>query len=289
MPVGAPKPPVPLRNAVDIAELCLADPCDETRALGSFWPSSRVSFESRLVKTFKACNPPADYEPHISELCGFYAKLAVAKVSGERFDWVVRVLGSREMEAEPSRPQSMLADMICSTTGARNATDLFFRSGARPPMRAIGRLAGPDALKARLQYVVQDLFVRPRRIEGSVLLLDDIANTGASTRVYGFALKQLAGASRVCAVNLAATRFGGGKDGRGMLLLDTSALAETPSLLSVWVDEAGVFHEREDCPSIRKPITCEPRFIAERSAAPCPTCAARQTPRRKWWQFWTSC
>lgn len=283
--ISAPRPPIPLRNALDIADLCLTDPCDKTPALGSFWPHSRMSFESRLVKAFKACSPVSEHEPHISALCRFYAKLVVEELGGEKFDWVVRVLGSREKQAESSRPQSMLADMLCSMVGARNGTDLFFKSEARPPMRSVDRLAGSEALKARLQYVVQDLFVRPKQLSGSVLLIDDIGNTSASTRVYGSALKEIAGASRVCAVNLAVTRFGGGKDGRGMLLLDTTGLAESPSLGPVWVDDGGTFHTREDCPSIRKPMTCEPRFVAERASAPCSTCAAGPTPRRKWWQF----
>ena len=209
----------------------------------------------------------------------------VAKLGGQKIDWVVRVLGSQEKEADPNRPQTMLADMICLMTGARNATEIFFKSETRSPMRMVDRLAGPEALKARLQYVVQDLFIRPKELGGSVLLIDDIGNTGASTRVYGFALKEIAGADRVCALNLALTRFARGKDGRGMLLLDTSGLAELPSLGPVWVDEAGVFHAREDCASVLRPMTCEPRFVAERAAAACATCAARMTPRRKWWQF----
>lgn len=278
-----PKPPIPLRNAVDIAELCASDPCDETRVLGSFWPYSRMSFESRLAKAFKACNPVADFEPHISALCRFYARLVVHSLGTAKFDWVVRVLSSAEKEAEGSRPQGLLADMLCSMTGARSATDLFFKSETRPPMRVVDRLAGREALKARLQYVVQDLFVRPRHLGGNVLLIDDISNTGASTRVYAFALKELAGASRVCAVNLAATRYAGGKDGRGMLRLDTSGLTEWLSLGEVWVDEAQVFHARQDCPTATKRLTSEVRFIAEREAAPCPTCTPAEPPRRKWW------
>jgi len=280
------KPPIPVRNAVDVAELCANYPCDETRVLGSFWPYSRMSFESRLAKAFKACNPVSDFEPHISALCRFYARLVVHSVGTAKFDWVVRVLGSAEKEAEGSRPQGLLADMLCSMTEARNATDLFFKSEARPPMRVVDRLAGREALKARLQYVVQDLFVRPRQLGGSVLLIDDISNTGASTRVYAFALKELAGASRVCAVNLAATRYAGGKDGLGMLLLDTGGLAEWPSLGEVWVDEAQVLHTRQDCSTTANHLTSEVRFIAQRETTPCPICTEKPTTtRRKWWQF----
>jgi hypothetical protein len=280
-----PKPPIPLRNAVDIAELCRTDPCDDNRALGSFWPNSRTSFESRLVKAFKACSPMSDFEPHISALCKFYARLVVDSLDSAKPDWVVRVLGSRETDADPSRPQSALGDMICSMTGARSGADLFFKSEARPPMRVVNRLAGSEALKARLQYVVQDLFVRPGHLGGSVLLIDDIANTGASMRVYAFALKELMGASRVCAINLAATRFSGGKDGRGMLRLKMDGLADCPSLSEVWVDESKVLHARRDCPSASEKLTSEVRFIAQREAAPCPVCTEKPPARRRWWQL----
>lgn len=279
------KPPIPLRNAVDIAELCRTDPCDENRALGSFWPYSRASFESRLVKAFKACSPMSDFEPHISALCRFYAGLVAGSLGEEQFDWVVRVLGSRETQAEASRPQSALADMLCTMIGARNATDLFFKSEARPPMRVVNRLAGSDALKARLQYVVQDLFVRPRQIGGNVLLIDDISNTGASMRVYAFALKELAGASRVCAINLAATRFSGGKDGYGMLRLKMDGLSDCPSLSEVWVDEAKALHARQDCRSASEKLTSEVLFMAERASTPCPLCAGKPPAKRRWWQL----
>lgn len=280
------KPPVPLREALDIAELCGTDPCDVNLALGSFWLGSRTSFESRLVKVFKSCVPAQHFEPHISQLCRFYAGLVVERTHGDKFDWVVRVLSSSESESDTSRPQSVLADMLCSAIGARNATDLFFKSAARPPMRVVDRLGGAEALKSRLRYVAQELFMRPAKLSGSVLLIDDICNTGASTRVYASALKQLAGASRVDAVNLAATRFARGKDGRGMLQLDVSGLADQPALGQVWTDGASVLHLRQDCPSAQKPIACEVRFMAERNASLCPACAPAPVATRKWWQIW---
>lgn len=282
--MNKPKPPIPLRS-IDIEKLVASEPCDEMRVLGSFWLNSRSSFESRLVKVFKACVPVNDFEPHISALCRFYTKLVIESLPAEKFDWVVRVLGSSEAEMEHTRPQSLLADMLCAATGARNATDVFFRSGARPPMRVVDRLSGPEALKARLQYVAQDIFIRPRELGGSVLLIDDICNTGASTRLYAYALKELAGVRRICEVNLAATRFGRGKDGRGMLSLDTAGLADCPSLGEVWTDDDGIFHTIRDCPSAQKPIASEVRFIAERIASPCPTCVVKEKPARKWWKF----
>lgn len=275
------RPPIPLRTAIDIAALCQNDPCDDIITLGSFWPNSRTSYESRLIKTFKTSGLTADCEPHITALCRFYSTQVIRRAAG--FDWLVRVLGSQEVSAERSRPQGMLADIVCARTGARNVDNMFFRSSTRPPMRAVGRLGGADALKARVQYVVQDLFVRPRILSGRVLLLDDISNTGASTRVYAYALKEYAQATFVCAVNLAATRFAGGKDGHGALKLDTSELTEPP-LCEVWAGEE-VFHTRRDCPDAADAVVSELRFMAERKLAPCPTCAERKTPTRRWWQI----
>ncbi len=276
------KPPIPLRTAIDVAALCQNDPCDEVVTLGSFWPNSLTSYESKLVKAFKFCTVTADFEPHITALCRFYCA-QVIRLAGANFDWVLRALGSQEMSAERSRPQSALADMICAKTGARNVENMFFRSSARPPMRAVSRLGGPDALKARVQYVVQDLFARPQKLSGRVLLLDDISNTGATTRVYAYMLKEYAQVKSVCAVNLAATRFANGKDGHGALKLDTSELTET-ALSEVWTCE-GVFHTLRDCPDAAGRLTCEVRFMAERQLAPCPTCAEHNAPTRRWWQF----
>lgn len=285
------KPPIPLRDAFDFAELCESDPCDISYTLGSFWIGSRRSFESRLVKAFKGCVPADDFEPHISHFCRFYASLivdraAVGATNRRRFDWVLRVLSSAEAQPDPTRPQSLLVDVLCSLTGARNGTDVFFKSGARPPMRVVDRLGGPEMLKARLRYVSQDLFARPGQLSGSVLLIDDICNTGASIRIYAAAAKKLLGAGQVTAVNLAATRFARGKDGWGMLQLDVSGLAKYPSLGQMWIDKAAVYHLREDCPLAQSPVSCEVRFMAERSAKPCPNCCPKPAVARKWWKIW---
>jgi|GEM_PF-817026 len=278
--------PVPLRRAIDVNAVCGIDPCDEMHALGSFWPNTRTSFESHLVKTFKACVPVEEHHPHIDALCMFYAELVAERLRGAKVDWVVRVLGSAEKEVEGSRPQGLLADMICGMLGARNVTDIFFRSDVRLPMRGVKRLSGPEALKARVQYVSQDLFIRPQELGGCALLLDDIFNTGASMRVYARAMKDFAKIEQVCAVNLAATRFSGGKDGHGMLKLALEGLLEHKSLGQVWVDANGIFHPRTDCPAIAEPSSCEVRFMAERSAKPCEECVPKERPKRKWWQVW---
>lgn len=278
--------PISLRCSIDPNALCRESPCDLVRVLGSFWPNSRTSFESHVVKSFKECNPTGGFEPHISALCEFYSRLILEAVKGAEFDWVARVLSSAEKEPDRSRPQSLLTDIICRQTGARDLTYLFRKSESRPSMRSVDRLSGPDALHNRVHYVVQDLFIKPSHSGGSALLIDDIYNTGASMRVYAVALKEHARIERVYGVNLAATRFHGGRDGHGMLKLDTSGLDDNPGLHRVLVDSAGFFHLLDDCPSAQHPLRPEMRFVAERQAVPCGTCCLDPKPRRKWWQIW---
>ena len=306
--------PLTVRNAVGLESLAREDPCDADYVLGSYWPYSRMSFESHVVKGFKECIPARDFEPHISSLCEFYARQVVRVIerpnpvilseaknldpeaqilraaqndrrglAGRGFDWIIRVLGSAETRPDRERPLNVLAGALCRLAGARDATHLFFRSESRPPMRVVDRLSGPEALKNRLRYVVQDLFITPADLGGTVLLIDDIANTGASMRIYAHALKSFAGIERVVAVNLAATRFRSGKDGRGMLTLDTSYLDSHASLRRVLVDSSGVFHLIENCPAITEPFSCEMRFLAERKAKPCPACCGEKKVRRRWW------
>ena len=278
--------PVPLRSALDVEALASNCACDSVHVLGSFWPNSKTSFESQLVKSFKDCIPAHDFEPHVSDLSRFYAGLVLEPVSEEKFDWVVRVLSSSETRPEDFRPLSKLVDLLCTRSGARDLTHLFFKAESRPPMRVVKRLRGADALKGRIRYVLEDLFISPRGLGGHVLLVDDIYNLGASSRVYAHALKTYAGAQRVTSVNLAATRFAGGKDGHGMLKLDTTALGEYPLLGEVWLDAQEVFHRSADCASLRPPASCVPRFAAQQCAEPCPDCLGRQARPRKWWHEW---
>ena len=276
--------PVALRNALDVATLMREPGCDYLHMLGSFWHNSRTSFESRLAKSFKDCIPTRDHQPHISALSAFYAQLVCAKVGDQKFDWLMRVLSSGEKEPEDSRPLALLADILCVRTGARDITHLLFKTESRPSMRNVKRLSGPDALKGRIEYVLQDLFIRPRKLGGSVLLIDDIYNLGASVRVYGAALKRFVGAENVTSVNLAATRFSRGRDGHGMLTLDTAALPESPGLSQVWLDARGLFHRLRECQSIEPPASCEVRFAAQRQGTPCPQCWEQDVPKRRWWQ-----
>lgn len=279
--------PVPISRAIDPDALCHNNPCDAVRVLGSFWPHSRNSFESHIVKGFKECVPVTAFEPGISALCEFYAELMIGTVGGFKFDSVVRVLSSSEKEPEAHRPQSLLADAVCRRTGARNFTHLFFKSESRPPMRTVEHLSGSEALKNRIRYAAQDLFIKPFDLGGTVMLIDDIMNTGASARVYAHALKSFAGVERVVAVNLAATRFKRGKDGYGMLSLDLSRLCDHGALSPAWVDSAGVFHQGPDCRFIEGSTSPELQFIAERKSSPCPVCHASPTQPRKWWQVFS--
>lgn len=283
MPASA--TPIALKRAIDAEKLCNENPCEYVRVLGSFWPNTRNSFESHIVKAFKESHPVQNFQPHILELCEFYAELICKPLTGEHIDWVVRVLSSSEKTPEKDRPQSLLVDLLCKRLHARDATHVFYKSESRPSMRSVGRLSGPNALKSRIQYAVQDLFIHPGNLQGNALLLDDIYNTGASMRVYGCALKEYAGITRIFGVNLAATRFGGGKDGHGMLKLDLSCLSETGGLSRVWADKDELFHNCESCSSIRGPISVELRFRAERTCTPCPACYSVSKPKRKWWQW----
>ncbi len=278
--------PIPLRNALDVEQLVRECSCESVHVLGSFWPNSRTSFESQLVKSFKDCIPAHDFEPHVSDLSRFYAGLVLDRLREERFDWVVRVLSSSETHPQDFRPLSKLVDLLCARLGARDLTHLFFKTESRPPMRSVKRLCGSDAIKGRLRYVLQDLFVSPHKLGGHVLLVDDIYNLGASARVYAEALKRYAGARKVTSASLAATRFGGGKDGHGMLKLDTTALREYPLLGEVWLDTQEVFHRSAECASLRPPASSAPRFAAARRAKPCPDCLREAAGARKWWRLW---
>ncbi len=276
--------PISLRQVIDVDALCRENPCDGVRVLGSFWPNSRNSFESHVVKSFKECNPTNSFEPHITDLCEFYANAIIEITRGGSFQWIARVLSSTEKNPEETRPQSLLVKILCERTGAGDCTGAFFKSESRPSMRTLGRLSGPDAIKGRIQYVSQDLFIKPAALGGEALLIDDIYNTGASMSVYADALKRYAGIENIMGVNLAATRFGGGRDGHGMLTLETCALQDRPCLHRVWIDSEAVFHTAEDCASAKEPTSPEMHFMAERKAAACPICCSEKRPR-KWWQI----
>lgn len=277
-------PPIALRRAIDSQVLVSRCFYDSLIHLGSFWSNSPASFESRLIKGFKECNPTTDFEPHISKLCGFYAELAAHRLSKEKIDWVVRVLSSSETNPDRMRPQEMLSDRIASQIGAKFRSDVFFKTESRSSMRTVSRLNGPNALRPRIQYVLQDIFIHQTQLQGTVLLVDDIYTLGASMRVYSCALKTIAGTKRVIGLNLAATRFSSGKDGHGRLILDASGISRNPEFGLVWIDESNIYHTCKQCDAMTGRSFCELRFLAERKAAPCPSCA--KSSERKWWHIW---
>lgn len=277
------RPPACLSRELDAARLSETDPCESIICLGSFWPYLTHSYESHLVKGFKECNPAADYQPHISRMCDIYAGLIADRVGNRRFDWIARVLSSTEHKPESTRPLALLEDTLRERLRANSLTALFFRTESRPAMRQVGQLSGPDVLRRRIHYVAQDLFIAPSEVGGRVLLIDDILNTGATMRVYAQALKQFAGVQSVVGVNLAATRFRTGKDGRGRLQLDVSRFESLDKLHSVWVDAAGVYHEDEACASIQGSVAPKLAFLAQKRAAPCTACASMQKPKRRFW------
>jgi len=276
--------PICLRREINIESICCENPLDRMSLLGSFWPNSRTSFESHLVKAFKESNPVTLFEPHISQLCDFYARAVLRAIGERQFVWVCRVLSSGETQPEHTRPQSLLMDCIRAYTRTGDISHLFYKSSTRPPMRTVARLSGPNALYGRIKYVLQDLFIRPANLGGAALLVDDIMNTGASMRVYARALKDYAGIEAVFGVNLAVTRFAGGKDGYGMLRLDTSTLHNRPGLTETWIDAKGIFHATFDCDNIQPPTVTEVSFMSERRASPCPRCCVQSREDIKYWQ-----
>lgn len=276
-------PPISVSRSIDAVRLSTADPCDALICLGSYWPYSKHSHESHIVKGFKECNPTPGYEPHITRLCDIYARLIVERFGSEHFDWVARVLSSTERQPEPTRPMALLESILCKRLGAQSLTHLFFKSEARPAMRLVGQLSGPDVLRRRIQYAAQDLFVAPAPTVGRALLIDDIYNTGASMRVYAQALREFAGIESVVGVNIAATRFKGGKDGHGMLQVDTSAFESHEELRLAWVDSKSVCHASESCGAISGKASGKLRFLAEKLAAPCTMCYPSPKPRRRLW------
>ena len=124
---------MPLAREIDLDALCFESPCDALHVLGSFWPYSTGSHESRMVKAFKESHPIGEYQPHISELCEFYAANVLQAVCSEKIDWVTRVLNSSECELDLTRPQSLLVDSIAKQSNARAITHVFFKSSSRSP------------------------------------------------------------------------------------------------------------------------------------------------------------
>jgi hypothetical protein len=236
------------------------------------------------VKYLKEPDPDLLRKPLVSAITRAYAVM----LSEASHDWkpnaVVRVLSSGEMHPMPGKPHTLLVRSVCSTLHAQDYTHLFFRTEPRRPMRMLDRLTGPEVLRQRISYVLQDLFLTPANIGGVALVIDDIYNLGATAGVYAAALKRFCNVERVFSMNIAAARFSGGRDGWGRLSLDIDRFtqladgfrgADDPAdaFQVVWIVSRGnEFHVRNDCPKISGKAFQSLRFLAERERIPCPSC-----------------
>lgn len=268
-------------------ELAHGDWCDGVRALGSYWQrTDDADLQSQLVRYFKGPGPRPLGRPCMVAIVRAYGAMLADAARDCRPQMLVRVIASGETRPDPQRPHSMLARVVSDALGIPDFSHLFFRTEPRKPMRMVDRLAGPQVLQQRINYVLQDLFVSPVRLGGIVLVLDDIYNLGATARVYAAALKRLCGAERVYSVNLAAARFAGGKDGWGYLTLDTDRFAAdarkhlgshdpADALDDVWVQRgAAEFHASSECSKLAGQGHRSFRFLACRDRVPCAACAA---------------
>lgn len=277
--------PIPLRQVLSADGLVRNEPDPPPAALGSFWVESNKDLQSRIVKYFKQ---QLASKPTAAALNQAYADMVVQKVREWRPDYVTRVLGGKEVKPDQSSPLSVLAQATASRLGVPYVTP-FFRTETRKSMREIHRLSGPNALRQRIDYVLQDLCILPQDVPGRVLLLDDIYNLGASARVYSAALKQLCKADRVLSFNLAATRFNGGKDGWGYVPLHISQIIE---LMRIYLPEEQLYEieyvvvdgdtaHMPGCPKASH-NTATLRFLAPDECVQCPECIK---PRRTgWWK-----
>ena len=280
--------PRSLREALSPAELAAEKWFDGVRALSSYWSRpDDTDLQSQLVKYFKEPDPKPLERTCMTAIVRAYGVMLAEAARDWRPDVLVRVLASAETRPDSSRPHSLLARIVSEATGAMDFTHIFFRTEPRKPMRMIDRLSGNEPLRQRIGYVLQDLFVTPAELGGTVLVVDDIYNLGATARAYAAALKRFCGAQRVYAVNIAAARFSGGKDGWGYLSLDVERFVEiarkhigsddpADAFDDAWVARgAAEYHLRSDCPKLPG---CGHRslvFLARRDRVPCPSCAAR--------------
>lgn len=281
------EPPISLRRELNYEQIAAETSCDANIYLGSFWPNDYSNYQSLVVKTFKACNPHLKYQPSFQKLSDFYCNLIKEKLSESHFDYIVRILGSSETKPDYNRPLHFLAQSLADQISSKYLPEVFFKSSERNAMRYIHRLSGKNVLMHRIQYISSDLFLIPRKLNGCILLLDDIANTGASSLVYTEALKKLCGAEKVVCLNLAITRFLHGKDGKGMLNLDVSDIIAKEWADVVFNDSEKVYHKKKDCIAIKPKIMPTMSFVAQTLYKPCSVCLSKEvsTQKKKWWNI----
>ncbi|MBI2841887.1 MAG: hypothetical protein HYX78_00650 [Armatimonadetes bacterium] len=286
--------PVSLRATMSAAKVIAAGPCEDVRALGSYWPRrTDLDVQSQLVKYFKSPDNLPLNKPCMTAVVRAYASMLSEIAADWRPNAVVRVLSSGETRPDPQKPISLLARLVSERLGALDFTHIFFRTEPRKPMRMIDRFAGPNVLRQRIGYVLQDLFLVPCKVGPKVLLIDDIYNLGATAAVYSAAIKQYCGSEHVYSANIAAARFHGGKDGWGKLHLDIDRLLElargflsprdpADSLDDVWLERSTeLFHLRPDCSAIAGPTCRSVRFLVPHARTLCLVCGRRRTPHDK--------
>ena len=286
--------PIPLRTAISASELATADPVDAVRAIGSYWVrNSGLDLQSRLVRYFKDSSFLHTDAGIMQGIGHAYSEMLAEFIAPWRPASIVRVLSSSEIKPDAGRPLAFLTDRLCSLLHITDCTDVFFRSEPRKPMRMINRLAGDGVLRQRISYVLQDMFVVPRTLQGPVVILDDILNLGATAGVYASALKRFCGVTEVYSANIAAARFTGGKDGWGTLHLDIdrfAALARTqvPTLRGVnpfdptWTINGGkYFHLNQECAGSTGRAFQSMRIFSELEYTACLECSdAKHHPPR---------
>lgn len=280
--------PRSLRQSLSLDQLSDDGLVDDVMALGSYWSRpDDTDLQSRLVKYFKEAYPRPSEKPRLPAIVHAYSEMLCQSAKDLKAKAIVRVLASGETRHESTRPQSMLVNQISQALSLTDYTHLFYRTEPRKPMRMVHQLAGNDMLRQRLGYVLQDLFIFPQEIGGTVLVIDDIYNLGATARVYAGALKRFCEVKKVYSLNIAAARFHGGKDGWGYLSLDVDSFAKhaqsvesSDSFDLAWIGKGSAeYHLKHDCLQLQsghKTLL----FLARENRVPCPSCAVVADPKR---------
>lgn len=289
------QPPISLHASLSSAELAELPAFDRVFALGSYWVRRQdQDLQSCIIRYLKDAGLNQPNPQYIRSFTHSYASMLIDECCGWRPDAIVRVLGSAETTINPLRPLSDLSRIISTHFRVPDYSYMFFRSEPRKPMRMVDQLCGSDMLKRRIQYMTQDLFIRPNNVQGSVLLIDDIYNLGATARVYSATLKKYCNVEKVVTGNLAAARFLGGRDGWGQLKLDIDRFLSvanqhvSPSdskdgLEIVWVSKTSAeFHSVAECPKMEGKGRRSLRFLACREHIPCPICIEKLANRSIW-------
>ena len=269
-----------VRRLVSLDEILDRPWCDRIEALGSFWVDDPPrDAASQLAKFLKE----GAGRPEWPAVAAGYVELAAVRLSGMELDGITRVLSAEEAEPDPQHPLERLCSMVARRLGLPPPFHPIRRRAARLPMRQVDSLSGPDRLRERIDFVLTDLQVQPGTGPRNVLLLDDILCLGASMRVYAAALKTSCGAKRVTGMNIAATRFRGGKDGWDDLRPDLDTLLQVarshkgpaPDAFDpVWVSPRDNSYHAD--PACRRFVSGDDsrslRFLAAHRHLPCPAC-----------------